>query len=84
MDNLPIAFSNSIRVKGSTRSDLSVDRERSHSDAVGFQVGSEHRGRRSKSGLAQPRSFVRPSADCVIVAEMVGMTATVLRTASWT
>ncbi len=53
MDDIPVALSNTLRVKGSTGNDPSGDRERRHSYAVRFQVGPEHRRGRPECGLAE-------------------------------
>jgi hypothetical protein len=53
LDNVPVALSNTPRVKGSTGDDLPGDRERRHPYAVRLQVGPEHRRGRPESGFAE-------------------------------
>ena len=53
LNNVPVALSNALRVKGRTGNDLSGDRKRRHADTVRFQVGPEDRRGRPESGFAE-------------------------------
>src|SRR6202034_4786846 len=53
MDDLPVAFGDALRVKGSSCSYLPCDGQRGHTDAVRFQVSAEHCRGRPESRLAQ-------------------------------
>ena len=53
LDDLPIALCDVFWIEGRARDDLPGDRQRRHSNAIWFQVGSEHGGRRTECCLAQ-------------------------------
>ena len=53
VDNLPVAFGDALRVKGSTWDYLPCDRHCGHTDAVRFQVSAEHCRGRPESRLAE-------------------------------
>ena len=56
VDNLPVAFGNALRVKGSTGNYLPCDRQRGHTDAVRLQVSAEHCRGRPERRLAEGNS----------------------------
>ena len=53
VDNLPVAFGDALRVKGSTCNYLACDRQRGYTDAVRFQVSAEHCRGRPEGRLAE-------------------------------
>src|SRR6266850_1206065 len=68
VDDLPVALGDASRVEGGAGNDLPGDGERRDADAIGCQVGAEHRRRRSERRLAERQG--RKSWD-----RMIGETA---------